>query len=90
MASTKSRQDSRHPFRLIINLWSTAAEQQTQFVLEWNPGLGAEPMLGHAQKRVRERRTRNRIRAISWLVSTLFGMLEPRSAAKGVRQEGAP
>ena len=90
MASTKSRQDSRHAFRLIINLCSTAAEQQTQFVLKRNPGLGAEPVLGHAQERVRGRRTRNRIGAISWLASTLFGMLEPRAAAEGVRQEGAP
>ena len=90
MASTKSRQDTRHPFRVIINLCSTAAEQQTQSVFERNPGLGAEPMLGHAQTRVLGRRTRNRIGAISWLVSILFGTLEPRSAAKGVRQEGAP
>ena len=90
MASTKSRQDSRHPFRLITNLCSTAAERQTRFVLERNPGLGAEPVLGHAQKRVRGRKKRNRTGAISWLASTLFGRLEPRSAAKGVRQEGAP
>ena len=90
MASTKSRQDLRHAFRLIINLCSTAAEQQTQFVLKRNPGLGAEPVLGHAQERVRGRRARNRVGAISGLVTTLLGMLEPRSTAKGVRQEGAP
>lgn len=92
MASTNSRQDSRRPFRLIVDFCSTAAGQQTEFNLEGNTGLGAEAVLGHARTWVHRRRARNRIRTISRVVSTLSGRFETGSSVlKGrVRQKEAP